>query len=119
PVLLVAQLRRMQVRYAITSRRLTIETGLLSRRLHQARLGRVQNVASDQTVAQRMVGIGTVQFDTAGEAEFDFCFRGVSDPRAIVRTVDHALHELRGADRFRAPSLSRPRRASGYAEGQP
>ena len=43
--------------------------------------------------------IGTVDFDTAGEAEYQFTFRGVHDPREIVRTVDRALHErLVGAD---------------------
>jgi len=87
------QLRRIQTTYSITNRRLTIETGLLSRRLHQTRLERVQNVNSTQSLLERIVRIGTVDFDTAGEADFDFAFRGVGDPRRIVRTVDRALHE--------------------------
>jgi uncharacterized membrane protein YdbT with pleckstrin-like domain len=92
-VLVAGQLRRMQTTYSITSRRLTIETGLLSKRLHQTRLERVQNVNSAQSFIGRMARIGTVEFDTAGESEFDFSFRGVHDPRGIVRTVDRALHE--------------------------
>ena len=53
-------------------------------------------------VFERMLGVGTVDFDTAGSAEFDFAFRGVGDPRQIVRTVDRALHELQhaGGPRF-------------------
>jgi uncharacterized membrane protein YdbT with pleckstrin-like domain len=90
------QLRRVATRYAITNQRLTIEIGLLSRDLHQTRLERIQNVNARQSVFDRMLGIGTVDFDTAGEAQFDFSFRGVSDPRRIVHTVDRALHELRG-----------------------
>ena len=99
-VLLLArgQLRRLQTTYAITNRRLTIETGLLSRDLHQTRLERVQNVNATQSLGERILHIGTVTFDTAGEAEFDFAFRGVENPRAIVRTVDRALQELRGGD---------------------
>lgn len=98
-VLVAGQIRRIQTTYAITDRRLTIETGLLSRRLHQTRLERVQNVNSTQSLLGRMFRIGTVDFDTAGEAEFDFAFRGVSNPRGIVRTVDRALHErIGGAD---------------------
>jgi uncharacterized membrane protein YdbT with pleckstrin-like domain len=92
-VLAAAQLRRIQTTYSITNRRLTIETGLLSKRLHQTRLERVQNVNSTQSLAGRVFRIGTVDFDTAGESDFDFSFRGVRDPREIVRTVDHALHE--------------------------
>jgi uncharacterized membrane protein YdbT with pleckstrin-like domain len=93
-VITSGQLRRMQTTYSITNRRLTIESGLLSRRLHQTRLERVQNVNATQTLLQRLVWIGTVDFDTAGESDFEFAFRGVSDPRGIVRTVDRALHEM-------------------------
>ena len=94
----IAQLRRLQTTYAITSRRLTIETGILSRDLHQTRLERVQNVNATQSLGERILHVGTVTFDTAGEAEFDFAFRGVDNPRAIVRTVDQALQQQSGGD---------------------
>jgi uncharacterized membrane protein YdbT with pleckstrin-like domain len=92
----LAQLRRIQTTYSISNQRLTIETGLFSREVHQTRLERIQNVNSSQSVFERILRIGTVNFDTAAEAEFDFSFRGVGDPPQIVRTVDRALHELRG-----------------------
>jgi uncharacterized membrane protein YdbT with pleckstrin-like domain len=94
----IGQVRRIQTTYSITNQRLAIETGLLSKQLHQTRLERVQNVNSDQSLADRILRIGTVDFDTAAEADFDFSFRGVGDPRGIVRTVDRALHSLRGED---------------------
>jgi uncharacterized membrane protein YdbT with pleckstrin-like domain len=90
---LFAFVRRKATRYTITSRRLTIRLGLLSRELHETRLERVQNVGTTQSLLERMLGIGTVDFDTAGGAGFDFAFRGVTDPEAIVRTVDRALQE--------------------------
>jgi uncharacterized membrane protein YdbT with pleckstrin-like domain len=92
-MVIVGLLRRIQTTYSITSRRLTIETGLLSKRLHQTRLERVQNVNCTQSLMGRLARVGTVDFDTAGESEFDFSFHGVHDPRGIVRTVDRALHE--------------------------
>lgn len=92
----VGQLRRIQTTYSISNQRLTIETGLLSKQLHQTRLERIQNVNSDQSMSDRILRIGTVDFDTAAEADFDFSFRGVGNPRGIVRTVDRALHSLRG-----------------------
>lgn len=95
----IGQVRRIQTTYAISNQRLTIETGIFSRQLHQTRLERVQNVNASQSLPERMLRIGTVDFDTAAEAQFDFSFRGVSNPRGIVRTVDRALHELRtGSD---------------------
>lgn len=83
--------------YAITSRRLTINTGLLRRDMHETRIERVQNVNCSQTVLERALRIGTVDFDTAASAEYDFKFTGVGDPREIVRTVDHAIHQLQQA----------------------
>jgi hypothetical protein len=37
--------------------------------------------------------VGTVSFDTAAGAGFDFSFRGVEDPRRLARTVGQALED--------------------------
>ena len=95
-LVVIGQIRRIQTTYSITNQRLTIQTGILSRDVHQTRLERIQNVNSSQSLFERLLRIGTIEFDTAGETQFDFAFRGVGDPRGIVRTVDRALHALRG-----------------------
>jgi uncharacterized membrane protein YdbT with pleckstrin-like domain len=97
-LVLIGQIRRIQTTYSITNQRLTIQTGILSRDVHQTRLERIQNVNSSQSLFERLLRIGTVEFDTAGETQFDFAFRGVGNPNQIVRTVDGALHALRGAE---------------------
>jgi uncharacterized membrane protein YdbT with pleckstrin-like domain len=94
-VLLWGLIKRISTTYTITNRRLTIRTGLLSREMHETRLERVQNVNSRQRLIERLLGVGTVDFDTAGGAAYDFSFRGVDNPGQIVRTVDKALHEMR------------------------
>jgi uncharacterized membrane protein YdbT with pleckstrin-like domain len=94
-VLVWGLIRRISTTYTITNRRLTITSGLMSREMHETRLERVQNVNSRQHLLERCLGVGTVDFDTAAGAAYDFRFRGVDDPRHIVRTVDRALHELR------------------------
>lgn len=86
-------LRRARTTYTITSRRLTIETGLMAREVHETRLEQIQNVNCRQTTMERLLDVGTVSFDTAGGAAFDFSFGGIDEPHRIVRTVDHALHE--------------------------
>lgn len=90
---LLAFIRRMSTTYTITSHRLTIRLGILSRQLHETRLDRVQNVGTNQSLLDRMLGIGTVDFDTAGGAGFDFAFRGIADPESIVQTVNLALRQ--------------------------
>ena len=92
-------IRRTRTTYTITSQRLTIQLGLMARELHETRLDRVQNVNSRQSVLERLLGVGTVDFDTAGGASFDFSFRGVAHPHRIVRTVDQALRAQTAAHR--------------------
>jgi len=94
--LIVGLVTRISTTYTITNQRLTIRRGLLSRAMHETRLERVQNVNSTQSVFERILRVGTVDFDTAAEAGFDFRFVGVSSPHNIVRTVDRAIHEMQG-----------------------
>lgn len=94
-VLLLGAIRRITTTYTITDQRLTIDHGLLSRDVHETRLERVQNVNCSQSLLERILRVGTVDFDTAGGAEYDFAFRGVAHPRRIAHTVDRALHERR------------------------
>lgn len=90
----IGLVKRIATRYTITNQRLTIHVGILRRDMHETRLERVQNVNLQQTAVDRLFGVGTVTFDTAGEAGYDFAFRGVADPSKIVRTVDQAIHEF-------------------------
>ncbi len=87
----VGLLRRSSTTYTVTDRRLIIEYGLLSRDVQEAGLERVQNVACRQSIRQRLLGTGSVHFDTAAGAGYDFCFRGVARPREMVRMVDGAI----------------------------
>ena len=91
--LITGAIGRARTTYTITNERLMIQHGLLARNHQETRLERIQNVASRQSVLERLLGVGTVEFDTAGEAQYDFAFRGVANPREIVRAVDRALPE--------------------------
>lgn len=84
-------IRCRRITYTITTRRLSIQTGLLARDLHETRLEQVQNVSVTQSLLDRLLDVGTITFDTAGGAGFDFSFRGVPEPRAITSMLDHAL----------------------------
>ena len=92
-LLLVGWLKRISTRYAITDRRLRIQRGIISRNIEEARLERVQNVNVRQGVLERILQVGTVDFDTASNrADDTFQFRGIADPGEVTRLVDQA-HE--------------------------
>jgi uncharacterized membrane protein YdbT with pleckstrin-like domain len=85
--------RRMATTYTITSRRLHIKRGIIARKTQEARLERVQNVNTNQGVLERVLQIGTVDFDTAGSDDSEFTFDGVASPDSVVRAVDQAQRE--------------------------
>jgi uncharacterized membrane protein YdbT with pleckstrin-like domain len=87
---LVGFIKRITTTYTITDRRLNIKRGIISREVQQTRLERVQNVNYNQTLIQRALQVGDVDFDTAGSGDYDFSFDGVADPEEVVKKVDEA-----------------------------
>jgi uncharacterized membrane protein YdbT with pleckstrin-like domain len=86
----VGFVRRMATTYTITDRRLNIKRGIVSREIQETRLERVQNVNYRQSVYQRIMQIGDVDFDTAASDDYDFVFAGVAGPGEVVDRVDRA-----------------------------
>jgi uncharacterized membrane protein YdbT with pleckstrin-like domain len=93
-VVLVGLVKRKRTLYTITTQRLTIRTGLFARDVQETRLDRIQNVNSRQSLLERILRVGTIDFDTAAGAEYNFAFRGLAEPERVVRTVDQALREV-------------------------
>jgi uncharacterized membrane protein YdbT with pleckstrin-like domain len=87
---LVGFVKRVATVYTITDRRLNIKRGIVSREVQETRLERVQNVNYRQSVYQRIVQIGDVDFDTAATDDYNFVFVGVADPAEVVHRVDQA-----------------------------
>jgi uncharacterized membrane protein YdbT with pleckstrin-like domain len=98
-VVLVGLVKRTATRYVITTERLHIRRGILAKKTQETRIQRVQNVNTEQRFLQRILRVGTVDFDTAGTDDSEFRFVGVSDPDGVVRAVDHAQREAAGGAR--------------------
>ena len=92
-LVLVGLIKRMATVYSITNQRLHIRRGIVARKVQQTRLERVQNVNVNQTVLQRVLQVGTVDFDTAGTGDSDFAFEGVAQPEKVMAAVDQAQRE--------------------------
>ena len=85
--------KRMATTYMVSTQRLYIRRGLLSKRMQQTRIDRVQNVNTDQSLRERLLRVGTVDFDTAGSDDSEFRFVGIADPGEVVNAVDRAQRE--------------------------
>ena len=89
-VLAAGFIKRFATVYTITTQRLRIKHGIIARHVQQTDIERVQNVNTSQSVLERFLQVGTVDFDTAGTGDSDFKFTGVEDPQEVVAAVDRA-----------------------------
>lgn len=83
-------LRRAAIDYVVTTQRIRIRRGILSRREQSTVIEKVQNVNTGQSLLDRMLNVGVVDFDTAGtEAnEASFRFKGISSPHDLVARME-------------------------------
>jgi uncharacterized membrane protein YdbT with pleckstrin-like domain len=95
-VVVAGFLRRVATTYTITNQRLRIKRGIVARHVQQTGIERVQNVSTDQSIFERLLQVGTVDFDTAGTDDSDFKFQGVEDPEEVVDAVERAHKENAG-----------------------
>ncbi|HEX4363660.1 MAG TPA: PH domain-containing protein [Solirubrobacteraceae bacterium] len=92
-LLVVGYVKRLFTTYTITNDRLHIRRGIVARAEQQTTINRVQNVNTNQSVLQRMLVIGDVDFDTAAGDDYDFRFAGVAKPHDVVEAVHRAQRE--------------------------
>jgi uncharacterized membrane protein YdbT with pleckstrin-like domain len=83
-------LKQVATSYTITDRRLRIRRGIVSRTVQETGLHRVRNVNYRQTLAQRALRIGDVDFEAAGGQDLDLSFSGVAQPADVAHRVDEA-----------------------------
>jgi uncharacterized membrane protein YdbT with pleckstrin-like domain len=89
-VLVGGLLKRIATHYVVTTQRLRIRRGILAKKVQQTRIDRIQNVNTQQRFIDRVLRVGTVDFDTAGTDDSDFTFRGIANPDEVVGAVDRA-----------------------------
>lgn len=91
-IVLAGFVKRVATKYTITTRRLNIKHGIVARDVQETKIERVQDVTYRQSVYQRVMQIGDVDFDTAaaGDPGSDFVFAGVANPEKVVDEVHHA-----------------------------
>jgi PH (Pleckstrin Homology) domain-containing protein len=101
--LVVGTLRRSSTEMAVTTRRVIVKTGILSRHVLELMLSKVESVAVEQGVSGRMLGYGTIVLrGTGGTAER---FARVADPLQFRARVQE---QIDGAPLPAAPHAGSP-----------
>ncbi len=84
-------LQRFFTQYTITTKRLNIRTGVLSKTETSTNVDRIQNITVKQSAVDRILKVGSIDFDTASDDASDkLTFIGVNDPQALRERIMHA-----------------------------
>jgi membrane protein YdbS with pleckstrin-like domain len=70
-------------RYRLTNQRLTIESGLFSRRVDDVDLRSVQDVGLAQSLFERLLGVGRLEIISSDPTRPRLVLSGISDPLAV------------------------------------
>ena len=84
-------IRRQFTRMTISGDKLRYETGMLSRHTRIIQITKVQDVRFDQTLGQRMWGVGNISLETAGETS-QLVMRNVDSPDHVAEDILRFAH---------------------------
>lgn len=80
------QLRRHFTRVTLAGDKLRYESGVISKSTRIIPVSKIQDVRAHQTLSQRLIGVGDVAVETAGEAG-GLAIADIDDPQAVVETI--------------------------------
>ena len=86
--ILIAELLKRGNRYIITTERVIHEYTFLSRSIRTAPYSQIQDIHLTQSFAERLVGIGTININTAGGPEMEVIFKGVKKPLQVKKLIE-------------------------------
>ncbi len=87
----VGWIHRFFTQYTITTKRLNIRRGVLSKTESSTNVDRIQNITVKQSPVDRLMKVGSIDFDTAGDEASDrFSFLGVNHPQDLRERIMHA-----------------------------
>jgi uncharacterized membrane protein YdbT with pleckstrin-like domain len=91
-------LRRQFTKVTIAGDKLRYDQGMLARTTRNIQLSRVQDVRVDQSMFQRMLSIGTLSVETAGETS-RLTVPDIDNPQAVADAIIDAAHQAAKADK--------------------
>ena len=82
-LLAVVIYRRYSWAYTINGETIESREGLIARKVSSIRVRDLRNINVKQSLWQRLLGVGNVEFSSAGGSGIEVSFRGVSDPLQV------------------------------------
>jgi hypothetical protein len=89
------------IRWIVTSQRLRVVRGILSRSTDEVELTRVRDVSVEQSLAQRALGIGTVTVVGTDATTPMVVLHDIEEPEGVKEVIRQAVQEQRRRYRVR------------------
>lgn len=85
--LLVAWIRLRSTMYRVTNQRVVVEEGIFSKKVDEIDLRYVDDSAFNQTLVDRILGIGSVTLMSADVTSPRYMLRSIKDPRGVRELI--------------------------------
>ena len=72
----------------VTSQRTSCRRGILSKAISEVWHRDIRNVQLNQSLLQRILGVGTIGISSAGQNEVEINVSGIPDPEQVKRLID-------------------------------
>jgi hypothetical protein len=89
------------IRWVLTTERLQVVRGILSRSTEEVELTRVRDVSYEQSLAQRALGIGTITVVGTDASSPMVVLHDVEEPEAVKEMIRQAVRDQRHRHRVR------------------
>ena len=89
----VAHVSRLFTKLTVTGDRLRYESGILGKSTRTMELAKVQDVRVDQSLGQRMLNLGNLSIETAGETS-RMTIGNIDRPNEVAERILEAAHHL-------------------------
>ena len=87
-------LQRNHTHYTLSTSRLELEQGIIAKSTQHLALRHINNVAVNQSVGERLLGVGNVLIDSAGAAD-KIALKGIRNPRDCADRILAQLQRWR------------------------
>jgi uncharacterized membrane protein YdbT with pleckstrin-like domain len=79
----------------VTGDKLRFESGMLSKSTRTIQLSKIQDVRVEQSLGQRILGIGSITIETAGETS-QITMQGIDRPQQVADALLDTVHKSEG-----------------------
>jgi len=87
-ILLIWWLRTLGTTLTVTNKKTVLRKGLLARQISEVFHRDVRNIQVNQTMVQRLFGVGSVGISSAGQSGIEIVAEGVPNPMEVKRIVE-------------------------------